>query len=81
MVRFCFSKEYLREEMEEGVAEETPDGKSDHYGEGGGIDVGRAEGEKEVCGLIIFLAKLRRDTLIWEAYWVDLRCIMFLARH
>lgn len=40
--------ERLGDQMQEGVTEEAADSEGDHDGEGGRIDVGRAEGEEEV---------------------------------
>lgn len=40
-VMFIFSQEYLRQQVEQSVAEQPPNCERDHDGEGRGIDVGR----------------------------------------
>lgn len=39
--------------MQEGIAEEAADSKGDHDGEGGGVNIRGAEGEEEVCVVLV----------------------------
>lgn len=48
-----FAHERLWDQMQEGVAEEAADGEGDHDGEGGGVNVGGAEGKEEVYAMLV----------------------------
>lgn len=53
MVGFCLAEKDFRKKVEECVTEETANGKCYHDREGGGIDVGRAKSEQEICVTVV----------------------------
>ncbi len=46
--RLILAQKDLRQQMKQGIAQQPADGKRDHDGQRGGVDVGGAEGEQEV---------------------------------